>query len=162
MMTLELRLWIEKNRDLVWDALRMYLGLALFVKGVAFLATPPALVALMAAHGVPFASRALAEYVGATHVIGGLALAFGIFTRLAALLQLPNVVGALVFVHLGSGLFSPAQSLELDALVAVILVLFAAGGAGRLSVDWSFERHHGVSEIEHPSVAADSAGVTAR
>ena len=141
MMTLELRLWIEKNRDLVWDALRMYLGLALFVKGLAYLATPNELAAIMESHHVPLASSALAKYVAATHVAGGLALAFGVFTRLAALIQIPNVLGALLYVHLGNGLFSPAQTLELDALVLVILTLFAAGGAGRFSVDWSFERH---------------------
>src|SRR5512140_646761 len=139
MNVLELRLWMEKNRDLAWDALRAYL--ALFVKGVAYLAAPNELLAVMTAHQVPLASHALAEYIAATHVAGGLALAFGLFTRVAALIQIPNLVGAIMFVHLGNGLFSPAQTLELDALVLVILALFAAGGAGRFSVDWAFEKH---------------------
>ena len=150
-MILELRYWIEKNRDLVWDLLRIYLGIALVLKGIAYLAAPKELFAIMEAQNVPLASTALAEYVAATHVAGGLALAFGLMTRVAALVQLPNVVGAILFVHLKDGLFKPNQSLELDSLVAFMLVLFAAGGAGRLSVDWSFERHE-VSKVEQPSV----------
>jgi putative oxidoreductase len=154
-MILELRYWIEKNRDLVWDVLRIYLGIALVLKGLAYLAAPKELYAVMAAQDVPFASTALAEYVAATHVAGGLALAFGLMTRVAALIQLPNVLGAIVFVHLKDGLFKPAQSLELDSLVAFLLVLFAAGGAGRLSVDWSFERHE-VSKVEQAPREADA------
>ncbi len=161
MMTLELRLWIEKNRDLAWDVLRIYLGLALFVKGVAYLAAPNELVALMTAHHVPLASRFLAEYIAATHVAGGLALTFGLFTRLAALIQLPNLLGAIVFVHLSSGLFSQAQTLELDSLVFVMLVLFAAGGAGRFSVDWSFERHAAEPEVRQAEGVLPETVVTA-
>lgn len=138
---LELRLWTEKNRDFPWDVLRTFLGVCLFLKGLAYLATPGSLIRLMTDAHVPLASPGLAEVVAVTHVVGGAALAFGIFTRLAALLQIPNVLGALLFVHLHTGLFSEAQTLELDVLVLVMLALFAIGGAGRWSVDWHFERH---------------------
>src|SRR5450432_1982919 len=104
--------WISANRDLVWELVRIYLGFALVIKGFAYMFHHRDLAASMEAAAVPFAGPGFAELVALTHIAGGLMMTFGIFTRLGALIQIPNVIGAVVFVHLKEGLFTQGGSLE--------------------------------------------------
>src|ERR1700684_3672613 len=91
--------WISANRDLVWELVRIYLGFALVIKGFAYMFHHRELAASMEAVGVPFAGPGLAELVAVTHIAGGLMMTFGILTRAGAIIQIPNVIGAVVFVH---------------------------------------------------------------
>ena len=77
------------------------------------------------------AGMALVVYVFATVLM----LAAGLLTRLAALVQLPVLVGAVFVVHLRAGLFSAAPNLEFAVLVLVSLAAFAVVGGGRWSAD---------------------------
>jgi uncharacterized membrane protein YphA (DoxX/SURF4 family) len=135
--------WIGKNRDVLWDLVRIYLGFALVVKGFGYLFSHHAFVAAMTAAGVPFAGAGLAEVVALAHIAGGLMMAFGILTRIGAVIQIPNVLGAILFVHLRDGLFTANQTLEFALLVLFLLGIISIVGAGRLSIDWAFsERRH--------------------
>jgi uncharacterized membrane protein YphA (DoxX/SURF4 family) len=135
-----LRDWSEQNRDFWWDLLRVYLGIALFIRGVVLLRHVTTLTELLRASNLP-AHSTFAYLIAFAHFAGGLLMAFGLFTRLAAAIQLPNLAGAILFVHLKQGLFTPEQTLEFATLVFVLLVLFAFGGAGRWSIDWYFGEH---------------------
>ena len=130
--------WIAENRDIAWDTVRIFLGFALVVKGFAYMFNHRALAALMEQTGVPFASMGFAELVALVHITGGLLMTFGVFTRIGAAIQIPNVLGAVVFVHLKEGLFTQGQTLEFTMLVLYLLCVIAVTGAGRLSVDWTF------------------------
>jgi uncharacterized membrane protein YphA (DoxX/SURF4 family) len=130
--------WVSENRDMVWDSLRIFLGFALVVKGFAYLFHHAALTEMMAQGGVPFAGPALAEAVALVHITGGLMMTFGIFTRIGAAIQIPNLIGAVLFIHLKDGLFTEAQTLEFTVLVLFLLCLISVVGAGRLSIDWAF------------------------
>jgi len=66
--------------------------------------------------------------------VGGLALVFGLFTRLAALGLAANMLGALFLVHLGAGFFLPAGYEFVLTLAGATIALVVAGG-GRYSVD---------------------------
>ncbi len=131
---------IDLRRDLCLDLLRIYLGVGLFVKGVHFCSHASALLQTMAVGDVPFASMALAHYVAMAHLFGGFLLAIGLVTRAAALVQVPVLFGAVFFVHLKEGLFTPGQTLEFSALVLFMLCLFSVCGAGRLSADYYVSR----------------------
>jgi uncharacterized membrane protein YphA (DoxX/SURF4 family) len=133
--------WLSSHSDLWWDLLRIYVGVALFIKGFVYLHDTAGLAAILREAGVPLATPLTAEIAALAHVAGGLMLAFGLFTRVAAAIQIPNVLGAVAFVHLREGLFTRGQTLELALLVLVILVLLVLGGAGRYSVDWYFLQH---------------------
>jgi uncharacterized membrane protein YphA (DoxX/SURF4 family) len=135
--------WLAQNRDVLWDLVRIYLGFALVVKGFVYMFQHRALVASMEAAGVPFAGPGLAEMVALAHIAGGLMMAFGILTRIGAIIQIPNLLGAILFVHLKDGLFTANQTLEFALLVFFILCLIAVGGAGRLSIDWYVSEHRG-------------------
>jgi putative oxidoreductase len=151
--------WIVENRDLVWELVRIYLGFALVIKGFAYMFHHRDLAAAMVAAGVPFASTGFAELVALTHIAGGLMMTFGIFTRLGAAIQIPNLIGAVLFVHLKEGLFTQGGSLEFALLVLFLLGIIAVVGAGRLSIDWFFSEHK-ESDVPHlPQPATSHAHV---
>lgn len=133
--------WIEKNRDLFWDVMRTFLGFALLVKGAHYFRNQEELIMMMKTASVPFASTALAETVAVVHVVGGLLLAFGLFTRIAALVQIPVVAGAAIFVHFREGLMTQVPGLELSVMVTFLLTLLTIAGSGRWSTDWYFMEH---------------------
>lgn len=133
---LKLSQWFETHRDVAFDLLRMYLGVGLFVRGVYFLVRPEAFAAIVSgAEQAWVAAPAVLYFVAVVHIIGGLMMALGLFTRLAALAQIPILAGAVFLIHIRGGLFSPSQSFEFSALVLFLLVLVFLHGSGRWSVD---------------------------
>ncbi len=137
--------WCAENKDVLWDVLRIYLGFALVVKGFVYILHWRVLVTMMDQHGVPLSGSGLAQLVALCHIAGGLMMTFGLLTRIGALIQIPNLVGAILFVHLQSGLFTDQQTLEFALLVLTMLVMFAVGGAGRLSIDHYFSEKRDVA-----------------
>jgi putative oxidoreductase len=130
------RSWIDRHREVGWDVLRVYVGLALFAKGFSLLADLPHTRALLAAAEFPFPG--LAEPVSVVHMVGGTLITFGLWTRLASAVQIPIVAGAVLFVHRREGLLSGGQALPLAILFLVLVTLFALGGAGETSLDALF------------------------
>lgn len=115
------------------DVLRVFLGGALVVKGIYFILNMQEIEAMTQSIGV--ADNAIAWYVVLAHIAGGLGLALGMFTRGAALANVPVLLGALMFVHSGEGLFSSSEGMQFSVLVLVCLGLFAWKGASNLSLD---------------------------
>ena len=126
---------LEARRDLVLDVLRVYLGAGLFFRGLALFATDTGLEQLAGASTPGLGLAGLSVYVMSAHLIGGALLTVGLFTRLAALVQLPVLVGAVSLVHWQDGLLSANQSLEFSALVLFLLMLVCLFGGGRWSLD---------------------------
>jgi uncharacterized membrane protein YphA (DoxX/SURF4 family) len=144
--------WVGQNRDVLWDLVRIYVGFALVVKGFAYMFHHRAFTAELEASGVPLAGSTLAELIALAHIAGGLMMAFGILTRIGAIIQIPNLLGAIFFVHLKEGLFTPSGTLEFALLVLFLLCLVAVVGAGRLSIDWAFseKRHQSMGMLREP------------
>lgn len=133
---LNLSRWIESHRDVAFDLLRIYLGVGLFARGLLFVVNPDAFAALVSgAEESWVTSSGLMYLVAAVHIVGGGMLVLGFFTRLAALAQIPILLGAVFLVHLRGGLFTASQSFEFSALVLFLLVLVFLHGSGRWSVD---------------------------
>ncbi len=130
------RRFLDARRDRVFDLLRIYLGVGLFTKGVLFASNPDLLPSLLH-DGSHFSatSAMIAHYVVGAHLAGGVLLVLGLFTRMAALVQLPILFGAVFVVHAREGLFSRGQNLEFALLVLFLLVLTVVHGGGRWSLD---------------------------
>lgn len=130
----------EWSRDggLAFDLARIYLGIGVVVRGGLFVAQPEALVQLSRTQGDWFLPMALGHFVTTAHLIGGALLTLGLATRLAALMQVPVLIGALFVVHGPQGLLTVGQSTELVGLVLTLLMLYTFFGAGRLSLDHYF------------------------
>lgn len=138
---LNLSRWIESHRDVAFDLLRIYLGAGLLARGVLFIVRPETFMELVeGTDGGWVTSTGLMYFIAAIHIVGGAMLAAGFFTRLAALIQIPILAGAVFVIHWQGGLFSASQSFEFSALVLFLLVLVFLHGSGRWSVDHNRER----------------------
>src|SRR5581483_6326061 len=123
--------WIHSRSDRLFDAIRIYLGLGLVGKGVSYLIHLEPLPSLA---GVPWAASltALVPYI---HIVGGLMMAFGIYTRMAALVQIPILIGAVFIVNLGwMDTVQMREGFEFSCLVLFLLVLITLKGSGPLSL----------------------------
>jgi uncharacterized membrane protein YphA (DoxX/SURF4 family) len=144
--------WINDHQEVVLDVIRFYLGAGLFVRGVLFIAQTEGVSALVDLSQFSLASAALVHYITFAHLLGGLMLAAGLLTRIAALIQIPILFGAVFLVHLQGGLLSADQSLEFSALVLFLLVVVFVFGSGRWSADhYVFER---TSEMDEEDLEA--------
>jgi uncharacterized membrane protein YphA (DoxX/SURF4 family) len=133
----QLRAWLDDHKDLGYDLMRIYLGVGLFAKGVYFLSDQQFLTDILKGTGsLDFAGSIFIHYIALAHLFGGLCMAIGLLTRVAALIQIPILIGAIALVHLGEGLFSRGQTLEFSLLVLFLLVLTAMYGAGRYSLEY--------------------------
>ena len=123
--------------------LRVALGLCLFFKGITFMSNTALLDQLMS--GSPWAGYAgwLVILITWANLLGGFMLTVGLMTRLVALLQLPILVGAIVFINAQKGGFAAGSELGWAILVLLLLVLFLVEGSGPLSLDHYFYRNRG-------------------
>ena len=155
--------WLRDNPDAVIDLVRIYLGIGLFIRGVLFISFAEGVTTLVDLSEFSLASAAIAHYVTFAHLIGGLLLAVGLLTRLAAALQIPVLIGAVGFVHIQEGLLTAGQSLEFSALVLFLLVAVFAFGAGRFSLDYYvFVRETEEESTEKPAFLQDKVKPAAR
>lgn len=128
--------WIDAHRDLCFDLVRIYLGVGLFVKGWFFIQHTQVLSELLLNSGrLDVAASLLAHYIPLAHLGGGLLMAIGFLTRVAVLVQIPILFGAVFLVYYKEGLFTQNQGLEFTALVLFLLVVLLIYGSGRFSVD---------------------------
>ena len=130
--------WAETHPKVWLDCVRIYLGLGLFIRGIMIITSTRAdfVHEMLQRSGQSWlVSAALLHYVSLAHFIGGAMLTVGLLTRLAAIVQLPILAGAVLLVHRAEGLMSGGQSLEFSALVLFLLVVVAVAGAGPLSID---------------------------
>lgn len=126
---------LESNRHLVLDVVRVYLGAGLFFRGLVLLLTDTSLEQFAGEAASALTTPGVATYVMGAHLVGGALLTVGLYTRLAALVQLPILAGAVLLVHWQSGLLSTNQSFEFSALVLFLLVLVVLFGGGKWSLD---------------------------
>jgi len=132
--------WGDTHHPAVWDAVRIALGIFLFLKGMAFMDNTADLRSIIEAQDTiifpPSAIMALVYYVTFAHMVGGIMIALGILTRFSSIIQIPIVLGA-VFVN--DSLLSPINAQLWYSVVAlVLLVIFIIIGSGRFSLDKYF------------------------
>jgi uncharacterized membrane protein YphA (DoxX/SURF4 family) len=130
--------WADAHREYWLDCVRIYLGLGLLARGLLLITNTSTgyFVDLLQRSGQSWlTSGMMLHYVMVAHFVGGLLLTIGFLTRVAALVQIPILAGAVFFVHRQDGLFALGQSLEFSALVLFLLCVFVVSGAGKLSLD---------------------------
>ena len=119
------------------DALRIYLGVALMIKGIYFITNMSDVEAQLSGP-LPEWQTFVAWCVVGGHVIGGASLALGFITRLCAGINAIIMLGA-VGVHTfgtqAGGLFSTNVDFQLAFFVFFTLVLITWRGAGPMSLD---------------------------
>ena len=128
--------WLDGHHEIAYSVIRIYLGVALLVRALILLSDPSAITSLAGVQDVYWWYSVI---IG-VHLIGGLLLALGLFTRLAAGFQLPILIGAVILIHLEEGLMTVGQSLELSVLVMFLLFVYLLFGSGVLALDNYFSK----------------------
>jgi uncharacterized membrane protein YphA (DoxX/SURF4 family) len=137
--------WGDHHHPKWLDLIRIALGVFLCYKGVDFLRNSSGLMSLMKLHS-PFSDFMvimLAHYVAFAHLIGGFFLAIGIFTRAACIIQIPILIGAIIFVNINNTreVFSPYNELFFSIIILLLLIYFLIIGNGPLAVKIPPEEH---------------------
>lgn len=129
--------WGNAHRPGFLDFFRIVLGIFITYKGLNFLTNMDELEMTAAGLNVYFAGATLAHYVVFAHILGGPLIALGLFTRIVCLINLPVLIGAVIFVNAPKGFLSVGSHMELEIsiLVLVGLIIFMIFGAGKYSID---------------------------
>ena len=127
------------------DALRIYLGIALVIKGIYFIMDMAVLEGQLG-EGFGEVRTAVAWGVVFAHVVAGASLALGFITRLSALANAIVLVGAVSMALRGTagdaaGLFGSVD-FQFTSFVLFALVLLVWRGAGPFSLDYFVRGEH--------------------
>ncbi len=132
----KLEVWGDKHHPKWLDIIRIALGIFLCYKGIDFLRNSSTLSGLMAAK-TPFGSFPvilLSHYVMFAHMLGGFLMIIGMFTRFACLIQIPVLIGAIIFINSSSEAFKPYSELFFSILILLLLIYFLIVGNGPIAV----------------------------
>lgn len=132
--------WGDHHHPKWLDLLRIALGVFLCFKGIEF-ANNMNLVEDMMSRKVPFSSFMLillSHYILFAHIMGGFLLAVGLLTRFACILQIPVLIGAIIFIN--ASMLRPFSEIFLSLLILMMLVYFLVIGGGPWSLDRVIDR----------------------
>jgi putative oxidoreductase len=124
---------------------RIGLGLTLFWKGILFIQDLSGLESML--HGTMLnmpgkGVKIIAYIIPYMNLLGGLFISVGLFTRWAALIQIPILIGAVFFINVATGISINNSELILSVVVLILLVVFVIKGSGYLSADEYFRSYY--------------------
>src|SRR5918993_2233284 len=93
--------WGDTHHPLWIDFIRMALGIFLCYRGYESLVSMSEMIGLMSST-LSFSNFALVligHYIVFAHLMGGFLMTIGLFTRFACLIQLPILLGAIIFIN---------------------------------------------------------------
>lgn len=129
--------WGDSHHPKFLDFVRFALGIFLLLKGMAFMDNTAYLRDMIEDQSVVYISswflQTLVYYVTFAHMVGGVLIAMGVYTRLSCIVQIPIVLAA-VFL---TGVFKePINTMAWPSIIALALLgLFILIGSGPLSLD---------------------------
>lgn len=141
----QLRNWSATHHPRWLVIVRIGLGLFLLAKGINFMRDSTLLDRLL------YGGASMAEnethwlplIITWANFLGGFMIVIGLWTRLVCLLQLPILIGAIIFINSQRGGFAPESEMGLAILSLVLAIFFLIEGSGRLSLDAYFEKNRG-------------------
>jgi putative oxidoreductase len=145
--------WGDSHHPSFIDFFRILLGIFLTYKGVEFITNMDEFEMTASGINVAFAGAALAHYVVFAHILGGPLIAFGLFTRVVSLIQLPILIGAVIFVNSPKGFLSLGSHMELEISIVVLvgIVVLLIFGGGKYSIDAKRKREEAAEKIKEES-----------
>jgi putative oxidoreductase len=139
----QIRQWSSVHHPRWLVIVRIGLGIFFFVKGINFMRDSTMLEQLIYGnnHMALNSTGWLPILIVWANFLGGFMLMIGLWTRLVALLELPILVGAIIFINVQRGGFAPESELWLAILVLLMDIFFLVEGGGPLSMDGYFDRN---------------------
>lgn len=130
--------WGDRHHPRWMDIVRIALGVFLIIKGIQFPEQMSMLLSkIPALSGNDFLLVLVGHYIPFAHILGGILMICGVLTRFASLIQLPILIGAIVFINSYGNLWKPFSELYVSILVFLLLVYFLIAGNG----EWSLARY---------------------
>ena len=130
--------WSNKHNPKWLVALRVVLGLSLFIKGFSFIQNSVILSTVIAQTSIIQKAPWLVFFIPWVHILGGSLIIVGLFTRFSSLVQIPILFVAVFFVNASYGFLSGESNLGFSIIVLVLLLIFFVEGGGPLSLDHYF------------------------
>lgn len=119
---------------------RVALGFSLILKGIYFISNSVYLQDILFQSNLSGMDW-LKITIPAVHLAGGSLIVAGLFTRWAVLIQIPILLGAVIFINARHGVFAGQSELGLSLAILVLLFFFFAEGGGPISLDDYFRRN---------------------
>ncbi|MBS1497387.1 MAG: DoxX family protein [Bacteroidetes bacterium] len=129
--------------------IRIVLGFILIWKGFIFFKDSTGLEGMMRGTGLDmFANytQTFSFIVTYVSLLGGVFIAVGFLTRLMCLIQIPILLGAIIFINSKAGMSFSNTELVLSIIVFLLLLLFLVKGSGVLSADEFFRSYNKAGE----------------
>ena len=128
--------WGDPHHPRWVDIVRIALGVFLCIKGIQFPGQASAVMQKMPSFlsSDYFFLSMLQYYVLFAHLLGGIFLIGGVFVRFACLIQIPILIGAIIFINTSINSWSPFSELSISIVVLLLLFYFMIVGNGRLSL----------------------------
>ena len=131
--------WTSSHNP-VWLALiRVAVGVSLLLKGVSFLdSNSKELRENILQSSLSMHVDLLANAIPWIHIAGGFLIFLGLFTRFAAFIQIPVLLGAFLFINVEK--FSARiPDLSFSIILLLLLVVFVVEGSGPISLSRYFK-----------------------
>jgi len=120
---------------------RIALGVCLIIKGISFIRNTVYLESLLNETMAGISGSWLALVITWLHLLCGVLIIIGLFTRLAALLMIPILLGAVVFINAPKGIFAAESEFGFSLAILLMLVFFFIEGDGPLSLGDYFRKN---------------------
>lgn len=134
--------WSHAQEAFLLLVARVLLGLILLAKGIFFISHAQQLRELILQSRFEAAVGFLTAYITVAHFFGGVLLVVGLLTRVAALIQVPVLLGAIFFILPNQGGAGFNSDFILSLVVLALLVIVLIKGAGEISMDHYMKNHH--------------------
>lgn len=139
--------WSSSHHPRWMVFIRLVLGICLFAKGISFMQDTEALQQIIASSKLNTAANAaLAQAITWIHLLGGFLIIIGLFTRFAVSVQIPILLGAIIFINSREGIISVGSELGFALLILVLLIIFLIEGSGPISLDNYFRNYYKINK----------------
>jgi putative oxidoreductase len=130
--------WGETHHPAWLDIIRIALGVFFIIKAVQFLNNMSQFITDVGGTFAfnSFALVMIAHLVVFVHLVGGLFIALGMFTRIGCIMQIPILIGALIFLANNRTALEPYSQWIITVVALLLSIFFLIEGNG----PWSVER----------------------
>ncbi len=134
--------WEQVKHNTIVLILRVILGIVITLKGIVFLRNLTFLDSLIRHSSLyRFSETFWVYYIALTSLLCGIFIITGLFTRIASALQIPVLIGAVLFINPGEHPFVFNSEFILSILVFIMLCYLLFKGPGEVSMD-NYLRNH--------------------
>ncbi|MBL6447315.1 DoxX family protein [Fulvivirga sp. 29W222] len=128
--------WLDSIHPPIWvDFLRIAVGLFIVYKGAIFTINFESFTENIASVGWIFIAAHLGQVIVFVHLVCGIILILGAYTRLMSFLNIPILAGAVIFNYKMMLTSDNYMELPMAVIILALLILVFITGSGKFSLD---------------------------